>query len=247
MYSSTHDPAPAMQALFLAVTLLPAPLGAQPSSLQPPAASQRAAAELQRETVARATGASRALQHASVARQAGAADNAFFQAPWVVTFAESVSAAVQIGLPSSANNDDCNPLPEEEMNALIEEAAVREGFTPDLLRAVIHQESSFRPCAVSPKGALGLMQLMPATATQFGVEDPFDPEENITAGSRLLGQLLSRYGGDLARALSAYNAGVGRADRSRIPAIAETQKYVRDILNKLGMPRALFNPIPMIQ
>lgn len=245
MYSSTHDPAPAMQALFLAVTLLPAPLGAQPSSPQPPA-SQRAAAELQCETVARATEASLALQHASVARQAGVADNSFFQTPWVVTFAAPVSAAVQNGLPSSAN-DDCGPLPEEEMNALIEEAAAREGFTPDLLRAVIHQESSFRPCAVSPKGAVGLMQLMPATATQFGVEDPFDPEENIAAGSRLLGQLLSRYGGDLARALSAYNAGVGRADRSRIPAIAETQKYVRDILNKLGMPRALFNPIPMIQ
>ena len=78
------------------------------------------------------------------------------------------------------------------------------------------------------------MQLMPATADQFGVSDPFDPKQNVEAGTKLLKQLLAKYGGDVSLTLSAYNAGSGRVDRDGgVPQIPETQKYVTDILGKL--------------
>jgi len=125
----------------------------------------------------------------------------------------------------------CDPLPPNDLEPLIEEHARRNDLTPDLLRAVIRKESSNRPCALSPKGAMGLMQLMPSTAAHLGLLNPFDPAENIRAGSEYLGLLLNRYGGDLALALSAYNAGPARVDAIKaIPRIAETQKYVADIL-----------------
>jgi soluble lytic murein transglycosylase-like protein len=112
--------------------------------------------------------------------------------------------------------------------------ARREGFTPDLLRAVIDRESGFRPCAVSAKGALGLMQLMPETAAELGVADPFDPQENIAGGARFLSQLLEKYKGDITLALGAYNAGPARVDGYQgLPPIPETLNYVADILKKL--------------
>jgi soluble lytic murein transglycosylase-like protein len=99
---------------------------------------------------------------------------------------------------------------------------------------VIQQESGARPCAVSSKGALGLMQLMPATSDQFGVNDPFDAEQNINAGARLLRQLLTRYSGDVSKTLAAYNAGPGRVDQTDgIPSIPETVHYVSSILSSL--------------
>ena len=121
------------------------------------------------------------------------------------------------------------------MSSYIQQAADREGLSPDLLRAVINKESSYRPCAVSPKGAMGLMQLMPGTADSLNVRNPFDAKENINGGSRLLRSLLDRYGNDLSLALGAYNAGSGAVDRwGGVPAYPETQRYVADILGKLG-------------
>ena len=96
---------------------------------------------------------------------------------------------------------------------LIRQHASQQGIRPDLVRAVIQVESAFNPRAVSPKGAMGLMQLMPATAKQFGVIDPFNPAENIRAGVTYLRQLLDRYDHDEQLALAAYNAGPGAVDK----------------------------------
>ncbi|MCX7679545.1 MAG: lytic transglycosylase domain-containing protein [Spirochaetes bacterium] len=100
-----------------------------------------------------------------------------------------------------------------------------------LINAIIEVESSFNPRAISSRGALGLMQLMPDVASALGVENPFEPEENIRAGVTLLRRLLDKYGGDYTRALAAYNAGEAAVDRSRgIPDFPETQNFVRRVL-----------------
>jgi soluble lytic murein transglycosylase-like protein len=130
--------------------------------------------------------------------------------------------------------NDCDPVPAPELESLIAGAAQREGLRPDLLRSVMKQESDFRPCAVSPKGAIGLMQLMPATAAQFNLKDPFDPKENLDAGARLLKELLGRYNGNLAFALGGYNAGPSRVDDAGgVPDFPETISYVDRILSSL--------------
>ncbi|MGD0363037.1 MAG: lytic transglycosylase domain-containing protein [Bryobacteraceae bacterium] len=132
---------------------------------------------------------------------------------------------------------ECDPLPEIELSPLIEQAAQQAALDPNLLRAVARQESGFRSCAVSQKGAMGLMQLMPATVQELGVRDPFDPAENLSSGARLLKQLLTRFGGDTALALGAYNAGPGRVEESGgVPEIPETLHYVQQILSQLPIP-----------
>src|SRR5581483_8762511 len=98
---------------------------------------------------------------------------------------------------------DCDPMPEPEVAKLIDTAAAAEEVKPELIRAVIRQESAFHACAVSPKGAQGLMQLMPATAERFHVTDPFDPAQNVSAGAKFLKELLAKYSGDLRLTLSA--------------------------------------------
>jgi soluble lytic murein transglycosylase-like protein len=128
----------------------------------------------------------------------------------------------------------CDPLPGAEIEALIAGAATREDLQPDLLRSIVRQESGFRPCAVSPKGAMGLMQLMPDTAARLGVRNPFSPKENVDAGARLFRQLLTLYG-DLPMALGAYNAGPSRVnDAEGVPNIPETVNYVQKILSALS-------------
>ncbi len=110
---------------------------------------------------------------------------------------------------------------------IIARASERFGVEPQLIRAVIQTESSFRPNAVSPVGAQGLMQLMPATARDLGVDNPFDPEQNVMGGTRYLRQLLDRFDGDLDRALAAYNWGMGNVERrgmERMPR--ETRDYL---------------------
>ena len=112
-------------------------------------------------------------------------------------------------------------------------AARRHGLEPGLVMAVVSVESGFRPEAVSPKGAQGLMQLMPKTAEALGVEDAFDPAQNLDGGARHLGELLTVYGGDLTRALAAYNAGEGAVLRhGGVPPYRETRAYVRKVLER---------------
>ena len=128
----------------------------------------------------------------------------------------------------------CEPIAQPDLARMIDDAARKHGVDPALVREVARQESGFRPCVVSPKGAEGLMQLMPATQAQFQVRDPFQAEESLAAGAKLLKQLLDRYNGDLSLALSAYNAGSGRVDKAGgIPEIPETKNYVAEILGRL--------------
>ena len=145
----------------------------------------------------------------------------FYTVPWVET-------------PVPFSQPPCDPLPSAELDKLVAEGAQQEGVKPELIRGVIAQESGGRPCAVSGKGAQGLMQLMPATSEQFGVKNPFDPRQNVEAGTKLLKQLLTKYKDDISLALAAYNAGEGRVDRDGgVPQIPETQNYVNDIQSKL--------------
>ncbi len=119
-----------------------------------------------------------------------------------------------------------------DIDTAIEQAAARHNVDPNLVRAVVKVESNFNPNAVSRKGAMGLMQLMPSTARQLKVKNPFDPQQNVDAGVRHLKQLLESYGGDVKLTLAAYNAGAGAVARSSgVPHYAETQNYVRRITN----------------
>ena len=114
---------------------------------------------------------------------------------------------------------------------LVLEHARAQGIRPDLVRAVIQVESGFNALARSPKGAMGLMQLMPATAMELGVRNAFDPAENIRGGTAYLRQLLDKYDGDEQLALAAYNAGSGAVDRHgrHVPPFQETRDYVRKV------------------
>jgi hypothetical protein len=145
----------------------------------------------------------------------------FFTVPW-------------INPPTTVAGASCDPMPADELEDLIDQSSAREDVDPELIRAVISRESGNRPCAVSAKGAQGLMQLMPVTAAELDVRDPFDPRQNVEAGTKLLKQLLSEYNGDVSLALSAYNADPSRVDREGgVPDIAETMNYVLHILSRM--------------
>ena len=117
-----------------------------------------------------------------------------------------------------------------DIDKLVEQSASRFQVDPDLVRAVIRVESGFDAKAVSRKGAMGLMQLIPATAQRFGVANPFDPKQNIEGGVNYLKHLLDLFGGDLNLSLAAYNSGEHTVQRyGGIPAIPETQNYVRRV------------------
>lgn len=130
----------------------------------------------------------------------------------------------------------CDAMGEGEISGLIKAASAKNQIEPSLLRAVMVQESAFRPCAVSTAGAMGLMQIMPETADDLGLTDPFDPEANVDAGARYLKQMLDRYHGNTSLALAAYNAGPGRTDKANgIPQIPETIGYVSRILSNIPL------------
>ena len=129
----------------------------------------------------------------------------------------------------------CDPLSESAVAPTIAAASTAQNLEPKLLQAVIEEESGYYPCAISSAGAMGLMQLMPATVEQFEVKDAFEPRQNVEAGAKYLKQLIDRYHGDLAQALGAYNAGPTTVDRAGgVPDISETVNYVDAILRKLG-------------
>ena len=115
----------------------------------------------------------------------------------------------------------------------IQAAAKQYRLDPELIKAVIKVESDFNPSAVSKKGAMGLMQLMPDTAEEMDVASPFEPAENIQGGSRYLRKLIDLFDGDLRLALAAYNAGPSRVlAHNRVPRITETKKYVKRVLRE---------------
>jgi hypothetical protein len=117
------------------------------------------------------------------------------------------------------------------LETLIQKYANHYGVDPSLVRAVMRNESGFNPNAVSPKGAQGLMQLMPGTAASMGVSNPFDPEQNIAGGVGYLRHCLDCFGHNVPLAVAAYNAGPGRVSRSQgVPAIAETQAFVKNVM-----------------
>jgi soluble lytic murein transglycosylase-like protein len=118
-----------------------------------------------------------------------------------------------------------------QYDALIEQAAARNGVDPAVLHGLIQQESGFDPSAQSSAGATGLTQLMPGTASSLGVANPLDPAESIEGGARYLAQMLSHFGGNTADALAAYNAGPGAVQQyGGVPPYAETQSYVQKVL-----------------
>jgi soluble lytic murein transglycosylase-like protein len=122
-----------------------------------------------------------------------------------------------------------------DVNAAVSAASNRHQIDSDFINSVIHAESSFNPHAVSPKGAQGLMQLMPGTASKLGVDNPFDPAANVDGGTRYLRELLDYYHGDMAKTLAAYNAGPHRvAQYHGVPPYRETHAYVARIIREFN-------------
>lgn len=128
-------------------------------------------------------------------------------------------------------------LPATRFDPTIRILASRYNLDPNLIKAVAYVESAFKPDAVSPKGAVGLMQLMPPTAAMYGVTNLTDPDQNLKAGARHLRSLMDEFNGDLTLVLAAYNAGSGAVRRSGgVPAYRETRNYVRKVRERLGAP-----------
>ena len=152
----------------------------------------------------------------------------------------------------STSADAVPALDRADLHAIADRHAEAHAVNPALVRAVIQAESAWNTRAVSSKGALGLMQLMPSTATEMGVDDPFDPIQNIRAGVRYLRQLLDRYDGNPELALAAYNAGPGAVAKygQKVPPYRETQAYVRKIISvsevRIGPRRVIYKIVELI-
>jgi len=206
------------------VLLLTVPLWGQTQTPDDAAAKQRRAATAMQESLAR--------QRMAIEKQmATVSGGSFFVLPRASSLGTNAPMPISISMPAAPL---CDPLPASQVDSLVGDTAARDDLNPDLLRSVVKQESAFRPCAVSSKGAMGLMQLMPDTAEELGVENPFDAAANLDGGARFLKQLLNRYGGDVPKALGAYNAGPAKVDAAAgVPAIPETVDYVRQILSAL--------------
>jgi soluble lytic murein transglycosylase-like protein len=149
--------------------------------------------------------------------------------------------------PAAPGGPECEPISPEQIEPMIAGSAAEWDVDPALVRALIHQESGFRPCAVSPRGALGLMQLMPETTALLGVADPFDPEQNVRSGVQYLRQMLDQFQNDASLALAAYNAGPSKVEDGSAAGLPETQHYVERILEewnatKSSAPSATASP-----
>lgn len=143
------------------------------------------------------------------------------------TFAGALAAASAPGRLSQAP---------EPIRSMLRGASQRHGVPFPMLESVARRESAFNPQAVSPKGAQGLMQIMPGTQPVVGVTDPFDPGQSVEGGARYLRMMLDRFGGDPRRALAAYNAGPGAVERHNgVPPFAETRDYVTRILGDMSL------------
>lgn len=132
----------------------------------------------------------------------------------------------------SSKCDDGQDVSKEEINGLIDAYSQKNNLDPDFVRAVVKQESGFNEHATSRCGAAGLMQLMPGTAKSLGVANPYNAEQNVAGGTKMLAGLLKTYGGNKELALAAYNAGGGAVKKyGGIPPYGETQRYVKNVLN----------------
>jgi hypothetical protein len=180
-------------------------------------------------------------QIASVRQQAGvdmktpgAIQDPFFTVPW----------PTPPPLPNLASAD-CDPVPPKDLTTMVNNEAQKQGVKAGLIHAVIDQESGGKACAVSSKGAVGLMQLMPDKAAELGVKNPFDPAQSLEGGVKYLRQLLDKYHGDTSLALGAYNAGENRVDQTGgVPQNPETKNYVESIQNKLSQGAGSVPPKP---
>jgi soluble lytic murein transglycosylase-like protein len=155
--------------------------------------------------------------------------------PRATPLSSAVAAATPAVLPSVTVTAEYRLPPQWAYESLIQEAALRHHLDPALIRAVIAAESAFDVNAVSDAGAQGLMQLMPALAAEMGVDDVFDPRQNIMGGVRYLRQLIDAHDGNLDLALASYNAGPGTVQLyGGIPPFPETQQYVKTITTALA-------------
>lgn len=153
-------------------------------------------------------------------------------APAAVANAAKPEAAIPLDIPSSGNKD---------LDRLIYEVGQRHSVDPRFIHAVIWQESKYKNEARSHAGAQGLMQLIPATAKRFGCDDPYDPADNVEAGTKYLSWLLKRFDGNVELALAGYNAGEGAVDKyNGIPPYNETRNYVKIISKRYGKT---FHPV----
>jgi soluble lytic murein transglycosylase-like protein len=148
---------------------------------------------------------------------------------------------VQAG--SSRNPQRQETLTAEGLNQIVSSAGERHQIDPDFIRSVIKAESGFHQNAVSSKGALGLMQLMPGTASELGVSNPFNPNSNVEGGTKYLRDLLEKYNFDVNKALAAYNAGPKRVDQYHgVPPYNETQAYISRIIRDFNRQKIAKNP-----